>query len=129
MATSEARYNLESSLHDHRIFGLPALVSGFLFMPMWGMCMTHIILCCFGDKRWRGSGPHTEDQLLCHDCDNPKRVLPHTLMYAKILFFKHTASKMLKLPPNICSPDGKMQNILLSHPLIPFQTETTSRRR
>ena len=33
------------------IFGLPALVSGFLFVSIWGMRTSHIILCCFGDKR------------------------------------------------------------------------------
>ena len=27
------------------------MVSRFLFDRMWEMHMTHIILCCFGDKR------------------------------------------------------------------------------
>ena len=34
---------------------------------MWGMCTIRTILCYFSDKRWRGGGPHSEDQLLCHD--------------------------------------------------------------
>ena len=37
------------------IFGLPALVSDFLFVQIWGMCTNPIILriyiCCFGDNR------------------------------------------------------------------------------
>ena len=33
------------------IFELPALLSSFLFVPIWGMCTTRIILCYFGDKR------------------------------------------------------------------------------
>ena len=31
---------------DSMIFGLPALASGFLFIPIWGMRTTCIILCC-----------------------------------------------------------------------------------
>ena len=34
------------------ILGLPALVSGFLFISMRGMHMSCIILCYFGDKRY-----------------------------------------------------------------------------
>ena len=34
------------------IFGLPASVRGFLFVPMWEMRMNRI-LRCFGDKRVR----------------------------------------------------------------------------
>ena len=33
------------------MFGLPALVSGFLFVPIWEVCTTRIILRRFGDKR------------------------------------------------------------------------------
>ena len=32
------------------IFELPASMSSFLFMPMWGIHTDHI-LCCFGDER------------------------------------------------------------------------------
>ena len=47
------------------IFGLPALVSGFLFMSMWGMRTNRIILCCFGDKsEMVGHIP----KIICHGC-------------------------------------------------------------
>ena len=57
MATQEAEYSLEIVVRATTctsVFGLPALVSGFLFVPIWGMRTSHIILCCFGDKdvRW-----------------------------------------------------------------------------
>ena len=35
------------------ISGLPAMVGGFFFVPMWGMCTTRIILRCFSDKDMR----------------------------------------------------------------------------
>ena len=55
-ATQEAEHSLESVVHGHHAykyinFILPALVSSFLFVPMWGMRTNRIILCCFGDRR------------------------------------------------------------------------------
>ena len=52
MVTQEAEHNLESVVcctMSTSIFELPASMSSFLFMSMWGM-RTDCILCCFGDK-------------------------------------------------------------------------------
>ena len=51
----------QAQLGKHRtckctsIFGLPASVSGFLFVRMWVMHMNRM-LCCFGDKRCKMVG-------------------------------------------------------------------------
>ena len=50
------------------ILGLPALVSGFLFISMRGMHMSCIILCYFGDKRCEMVAHIQKNQLLCNDC-------------------------------------------------------------
>ena len=49
------------------IFGLPALVSGLLFVFRCGERVRFVY--CFGHKifKMRDGGPHTENHLLCHD--------------------------------------------------------------
>ena len=46
------------------IFGLPALVSGFIFVPIGGMRTTRIVLCCFGGKRCEMVATYRESSAL-----------------------------------------------------------------
>ena len=50
--TQEAEHRIVRGhhMHEYNIFGLPALLSGFIFVPIGPMCTIRIILRCFGDK-------------------------------------------------------------------------------
>ena len=69
MVIQEAEYSLEVVVRATtctNVFGLTALVSGFLFVPIWE-CTGVISYYAVSVIKMRDGGPHTENHLLCHD--------------------------------------------------------------
>ena len=77
------------------IFELPASMSSFLFMPMWGM-RTDRILCCFGDKRC---------DIVCH--------IPRINCSAMIAIFVYTLEASNCILPVYCECGSNVKCIRL----------------